>query len=150
MLKILSILFIAVGSVAASTERELQIGIAGHAFDHLGGIPEQAEAAAASGSTIIYTTGFGSLGYAGLPAEAELKQQRQEISAYNQRAKKNGIRLAIGYVCATSIVKLETFDRNWSKDFRAQFTTPPARWLQQDKDGHPLPSWYGGDYRPAC
>ena len=61
-----------------------------------------------------------------------------------------GIRLALGYVCATSIVKLETFDRHWPPGMRSQFATPPAQWLQCDAKGQPLPSWYGGDYRPAC
>ena len=50
----------------AAERRELRIGVASHAFDHLGNIGEQAEAAAASGSTIIYATGFGGIGYEGL------------------------------------------------------------------------------------
>src|SRR5206468_9215682 len=54
------------------------------------------------------------------------------------------------YVCATSIVKLESFDRNWTADFRAQFSSAPGNLLQQDRDGKPMASWYGGDYRPAC
>ena len=148
--KTILLLFLSSFCAIGGTESELRVGVAGHAFDHLGDIGEQGEIAAASGSTIIYTTGFGSLGYAGLPAEAELKLKHKEISAYNRRAKKSGIRLAIGYVCATSIVKLETFDKNWTAKFRAQFSTPPSQWLQKDRNGHPLPSWYGGDYRPAC
>jgi hypothetical protein len=150
MFKKILLLSLITSNAIAATEPELRVGIAGHAFDHLGGIAEQAEAAAASGSTIIYATGFGGLGYDGLPPEAELKQKRKEVSAYVRRAKKSGLRLAIGYVCATSIVKLEKFDRNWSKEFRAQFSTPPSQWLQVDQNGNPLPSWYGGDYRPAC
>ena len=35
---------------AAGALPELQVGVAGHAFDHLGSIGEQAEAAAASGT----------------------------------------------------------------------------------------------------
>src|SRR5439155_1546431 len=129
---------------------ELQIGIAGHAFDHLGSIGNQASTAAASGSTIIYTTGFGAFGYQGLPSAEEIKNQRRSIQSYLREAKDNGIRLVIGYVCATSIVKLDTFDRNWTPKFRAQFNAPPAAWRQQDRNGQPLPSWYGGDYQPAC
>jgi hypothetical protein len=134
----------------AGTPRDLQVGIAGHAFDHLGNIGEQAEAAAASGSTIIYATGLGGDGYLGLPAPAELEAQRKSVAAYVRQAKARGIRLALGYVCATSIVKLESFDRNWAPELRSRFATPPAQWLQRDAKGQPLPSWYGGDYRPAC
>ena len=136
--------------VYAAAPRELQVGIAGHAFDHLGNIGEQAEAAAASGSTIIYATGFGGYGYMGLPAPAEVEATRQHSIAYLRQAKARGIRLALGYVCATSIVKIETFDRHWPAALRAQLATPPAQWLQCDAQGRPLPSWYGGDYRPAC
>ena len=51
--------------------RELRVGRAGHAFDHLGGFGDQAEAAAASGATIIYATGLGGAGYSGLPPQTE-------------------------------------------------------------------------------
>jgi hypothetical protein len=44
------------------------VGVAQHAFDHLGAIGEQADAVAASGGNIIYATGCGGVGYAGLPA----------------------------------------------------------------------------------
>jgi hypothetical protein len=128
----------------------LAVGVAGHAFDHLGGIADQADAAAASGANIVYASGFGSIGYGGLPAPAELRAAEEMISAYIRRAKAGGIRLAFGYVCATSIVKLESFDKHWTGEFRAQFSSPPAKWLQLDREGKPLPSWYGGDYRPAC
>ncbi len=47
-------------------------------------------------------------------------------------------------------MKLDRFDTNWTSEFRAQFSTPPAAWLQQGADGKELPSWYGGDYRSAC
>ncbi|MGI8967244.1 MAG: hypothetical protein ACR2H1_14315, partial [Limisphaerales bacterium] len=138
-------------SRAAEIPRELRVGAAGHAFEHLGGIGEQADAAAASGATIIYPAGFGQMaGYDGIATTGELKKAREKFSEYNRSAKANGIQLAIAYVCATSIVKLETFDRNWTDEFRAGFSTPLAQWLQQDRDGKPLPSWYGGDYRPAC
>ncbi len=135
----------------ADVPRELRVGIAGHAFEHLGGIGDQADAAIASGMTIIYPAGFGQMaGYDGLAKPEELKKAHEKFIAYNRRAKTNGIQLAIAYVCATSIVKLESFDRNWSDTFRAKFSTPLAQWLQQDRDGKPLPSWYGGDYLPAC
>ncbi len=129
---------------------ELRVGEAGHAFDHLGNIGEQADAAAASGVTIIYATGLGGLGYMGLPSEKDLSKEREKATAYNHSAKSKGIRLSIGYICATSIVKLDTFDKNWSSKFRTQFRTPPDQWRQVGKDGKPLPSWYGGDYQPAC
>jgi len=129
---------------------ELRVGIAGHAFDHLGAIGDQAEAAAASGMNIIYPGCFGQLGYEGLPAPEEIEVLRKKFSDYIRDAKASGIKLALAYVCSTSIVKLETFDKNWSNEFRAQFATPPAQWLQQDRDGKPLPSWYGGNYLPAC
>ena len=138
------------GSIQAAPPTELRIGVAGHAFDHLGDIGNQVEAAAASGGNIIYTTGLGAYGYQGLPAGAELLKARKNALAYTQQAKSHGIRLALGYVCATSIVGLKSFNQHWSAQFRAQFKTPPADWRQQDKDGHPLASWYGGEYQPAC
>jgi hypothetical protein len=130
--------------------RELQVGVAGHAFDHLGGFADQAEAAAASGANIIYVSGLGALGYEGLPASDELLKQHRQVSAYLKRAKEHGIKLAIGYVCATSIVKLDSFDRNWSEELRRRFHSRPAEWRQQDRQGKPLKSWYGGNYEPAC
>lgn len=128
----------------------LRVGRAGHAFDHLGAIGEQASAAVASGATIIYTAGFGSLGYEGLPPQADFEAQQARVAAYNRTAKEQGVELAIGYLCATSIVRLEAFDQHWSSELRAELKTPPAEWLQVDRQGNPLPSWYGGDYRPAC
>jgi len=134
----------------AGPERELRVGRALHAFDHLGNIGEQADAAAASGVNIIYATGLGGIGYLGLPTETNLAAECKRIAAYNHTARRNGIRVILGYVCATSIVKLDTFDANWSAEFRRQFKTPPSEWRQQGRDGKPLPSWYGGDYQPAC
>jgi len=93
---------------------DLRVGVAGHAFDHLGPIGEQAEAAVASGANIIYVSGLGGLGYEGLPSAEAIARQRQATAAYLRKAKRQGIRLAIGYVCATSIVKLEGFDKNWA------------------------------------
>lgn len=137
------------GSVGA-LPRELQTGRAGHAFDHLGGIGEQAETAAACGANILYVTGLGGVGYGGLPSPAELSALQQHTAEYLKRARRHGIRLALGYMCATSLVNLETFDRHWPPELRAQFRTPPSQWRQQDRQGRPLPSWYGGAYQPAC
>ena len=110
----------------------------------------QADAAAASGATIIYTGGLGEAGYLGLPPQSQLDQLCRNEGAYIHRAKSAGIELAIGYLCATSIVDLKTFDKNWTPEFRSQFKTPPAEWRQQDRHGKPLPSWYGGaTRRPA-
>jgi hypothetical protein len=136
---------------AAGARTDLQVGVAGHAFEHLGGIGDQAAAAAASGANIIYGAGeLGSMGYHGLPTPEELKAARERTRNYIRAARKDGIRLVIGYVCATSIVKLEGFDRNWPPGLRKAFNTSPAHWRQQDRHGNPLPSWYGGDYQPAC
>src|ERR1051325_2466286 len=70
----------------------LRLGVAGHAFDHLGSMGEQAEAAAASGATIIYATGLGGAGYCGLPAEDELRVQRERAAQYTRQAKEKGDR----------------------------------------------------------
>jgi hypothetical protein len=128
---------------------ELRIGRANHAFDHLGNIGGQADAAAASGATIIYA-GLRGGGYQGMPPETEFKRLCEQATEYNRRAKSKGIELVIGYVCATSIVKLDTFDKNWTDEFRRQFKARPTEWRQQDRNGKPLVSWYGGDYSPAC
>lgn len=139
------------GSSALAAEADpLAVGVAGHAFDHLGGISEQADAAADSGANIIYATGVGGAGYFGLPPAQELDALRQKSADYVRHAKQKGIRLAIGYVCATSIVNLPEFDKNWSKELRSQFSSPPKQWLQLDRNGNPLPSWYGRPYAPAC
>ena len=145
---------LAVGLGAAGREEfrpspKLRVGVAVHAFEHLGAIGHQAEAAAAAGATLIYA-GFGGAGYNGLPAPAEFKRLCRDEAAYVKQARKQGIDTAIGYVCATSIVGLETFDKNWTPDFRAQFKSTPDEWRQQDRTGRPLPSWYGGAYHPAC
>jgi hypothetical protein len=143
---------VAVATVTAEAEEvpALRVGRVGHAFDHLGTIGDQAPVAAASGATVIYATGLGGHGYAGLPADAELATLRDAVSKYNRDARRQGIELVLGYVCATSIVKLEMFDKNWTDELRAQFKTSPAEWRQRDRNGQPLASWYGGDYYPAC
>jgi hypothetical protein len=144
-------LFVAVPSGFSSEPAKfLSVGVASHAFDHLGNIGDQADAAAASGANISYVSGLGALGYQGLPAEPEFLKQKENVAAYIAKARKSGIRLAIGYVCATSIVKLDTFDRHWPESLRQQFHSPPAEWRQLDRNGKPLKSWYGGDYEPAC
>ena len=143
-------LLIFAGNLAAQMPPELRLGRAGHAFDHLSTIGLQAEAAASAGSTIIYASGVGEAGYFGLPPQSEFKSLCDKTSAYNREAKSKGIELSIGYLCATSIVKLDNFDKNWTEEFRAQFKTRPADWRQQDRSGKPLASWYGGDYQPAC
>ncbi len=128
----------------------LAVGVAQHAFDHLGNIDEQAEAAAAIGANVIYGTGCGQVGYNGLPPEEQLASIQQDAAAYNEKAHTEGIRIILGYMCATSIVNLDAFDKNWSDEFRGKFKTPPPQWRQQDAAGKPLPSWYGGQYSPAC
>lgn len=132
------------------TPRALRVGIAGHAFDHLGTIGDQAETAIASGATILYATGLGADGYSGLPAEDVLRAHKAAVRAYNARSKAAGASHMLGYLCATSLVGLESFDRHWSGDFRAAFQTPPSAWRQQGTNGQPLRSWYGGAYEPAC
>ena len=128
----------------------LRTGEALHAFEHLGEMGHQLDAAVASGVTVIYATGMGSDGYLGLPEPATFERRCAEERAYSEKAKEQGIRLVLGYLCATSIVKLETFDDNWTTEMRTLFKTPPAEWMQQGRDGAPLESWYGGDYKPAC
>ena len=150
-LLVLSLAVVATPTTAtAELPGALRVGRAGHAFDHLGEFSFQADAAAASGATIIYTGGLGGAGYSGIPAPDEFTALLKSTSDYNRHARARGIELSIGYLCATSIVKLATFDKNWSSEFRAQFNTPPAEWRQQNRHGQPLPSWYGGDYVPAC
>ena len=145
-----AVALISVVPAAAEVPAELRVGRAGHAFDHLGGIGGQAEAAAESGATILYTGGLGEAGYGGIPPATEFKKLLASARDYSDGAKKRGIELTIGYLCATSIVKLDSFDKNWTPEFRSQFRTPPAEWRQEDRQGRPLASWYGGDYSPAC
>src|SRR5687768_16752197 len=79
----------------------LSLGVAGHAFDHLGGIAEQADAVAASGFNIIYGTGCGGVGYDGLPPADKLAALLADSARYNRHARAQGIKLILGYVCAT-------------------------------------------------
>jgi len=134
----------------AGSPKELRVGIARHAFDHLGNIGEQAAAAVDSGANILYATGLGADGYSGLPPASVLRDHSEASKRYIAHSKSIGVRWMIGYVCATSIVRLETFDTHWPREFRANFHSEPAAWRQQDRQGQPLKSWYGGDYEPAC
>lgn len=138
------------GLAAAQSPPDLRVGAAFHAFEHLYDYGKQAEAAAACGATVIYATGLGSDGYTGLPAPEEWAAHLADSRAYAAHAKNLGILTVLGYLCATSIVGLDTFDAHWTPELRAECGTAPASWLQQDANGDPLPSWYGGDYRPAC
>ncbi len=145
-------LFLATTSAFALAPRDLQTGWANHAFDHLGNIPEQAEAAVATGNNIIYTTGLGVWGYQGLPPATELDAVKKSAAAYSHDARNIGIHGIIGYVCATSIVKLETFDKNWPVELRTELKTPPSEKLAptQSRQSTPALLVCGGDYRPAC
>jgi hypothetical protein len=139
-----------VSNRASAAPDPLSVGKAQHAFDHLGSIGEQAEAALGSGANILYVTGIGGLGYGGIPPEQEWTASKASAKRYLEKAHVGGMRLAIGYVCATSIVKLKDFDAHWLASLRSQMRSLPAEWLQKDAKGKPLPSWYGGDYSPAC
>jgi len=145
----LAFLLAVVPALWADPPQELKTGIAEYAFDHLGSMSNLSQPAAASGTTIIYCGGVGP-GYQTLPGEEEFARERQQSLAYLRQARMQGIRLAIGYVCATSIVDLKSFDKNWTPQFRAQFHSPPAQWRQLDKSGQVLTSWYGAPYEAAC
>ena len=146
----LSFLLTPGGRALAEGDPALRLGAALHAFDHLGAQGQQLDAAVASGVTVIYATGVGSDGYEGIPATDVWKRHRDDAAAYCASAKARGVQRMIGYLCATSIVKLETFDAHWPDELRARLSKPPSEWRQQGRDGNPLPSWYGGDYQPAC
>lgn len=150
MNRALFVVFALVAAAAFAAPFDLRTGAALHAFDHLHGYAEQAETAAACGATILYATGLGMDGYTGIPAAETWEAHRAQCRAYNNKAHAAGIHAILGYLCATSIVGLDTFDANWTDEMRAEFGSAPADWLQQDAEGKPLPSWYGGDYRPAC
>ena len=134
----------------AQAAPDLRVGASLHAFDHLGGFSQQADAAAACGVTVLYATGLGGDGYTGIPAPEAWAQHLKDSRDYTAKAKQSGVPTVLGYLCATSIVGLDTFAENWTPEMKAEFHTTPDTWLQQDADGKPLPSWYGGDYRPAC
>jgi hypothetical protein len=118
-----------VRAAVRATPPGLELGGACHAFAHLGNLSRQAEAAAASGATVIYAAGLGADGYSGLPAPEQLAARRAAEASYVRLAKARGIRLVLGHLCATSIVGLDTFARYWTPEFRAHFETPPEEWL---------------------
>jgi hypothetical protein len=128
----------------------LRVGAAFHAFEHLGAFDHQAPTAAACGVTVIYASGLGGDGYSGLPPAAEWARRRAAEAKYVRDARAAGIKVALGYLCATSLVGLDSFDRNFPLELRKRLRTPPAEWRQQDRQGRVLPSWYGGQYQPAC
>jgi len=141
----------AVGAPSAEDVAEgLALGHACHAFEHLGSFVAQAEAAAQSGATVIYASGIGGEGYSGLPEATEWAKRLAAAKAYAEKANALGIPVVLGYLCATSIVGLDAFDKQWTPEFRAQFKTPVKEWLQRDAEGNALPSWYEGEYRPGC
>lgn len=139
-----------VAGLQADPSPELRTGVAQFAFDHGGDQSNLSDVCVAAGCNAIYTGLLGADGYDGLPPDATLSKLRQSQKAYLKKAKSQGIRMAIGYVCATSIVNLKSFDANWTPKFRKQFRTPPAQWRQVGKDGHVLVSWYNPPYEPAC
>src|SRR5688572_1100494 len=97
---VFTLLLVVVTTRAALAEETnpLALGVAGHAFDHLGAIGEQAEAAAASGFNIIYATGCGGAGYEGLPPADKLAEMMRQSAEYNTRARAQGIKVILGYV----------------------------------------------------
>ncbi len=137
-------------ALSAQAAPDLRVGVSLHAFDHLGGFSQQAEAAAACGVTVLYATGLGGDGYTGLPAPEAWATHLKDSRDYTAKAKQAGVPTVLGYLCATSIVGLDKFAANWTPEMKSAFHTTPDTWLQQDSDGKPLPSWYGGEYRPAC
>ena len=98
---LLSLLLLVIPQLSFGTADPTLVG-AQHAFDHLGNIGEQAATASASGSTILYVSGIGALGYGGLPATAEFQETKSKTRAYFSDARRRGINGIIGYVCATS------------------------------------------------
>ena len=138
------------GAEPAPANPDLRVGTGFHAFEHLGSIGHQAEAAAQCGVTVIYASGVGGDGYSGLPAPEQWRTRLADEAAYARKARELGITTVLGYLCATSIIGLDTFDDHWTDEQRAEFGSAPETWLQQDVEGKPLPSWYGGAYTPAC
>jgi len=149
-LLLMTLIFFARSVLAETSTPEVRACASFHAFEHLGGYSEQAEAAAACGATVIYATGMGGIGYSGIPAPEQWQTQWDRSLAYNQHSRQIGIEVVVGYICATSIVGLDAFNDHWPEELKAALKTPPVEWLQQDKDGKPLKSWYGGEYEPAC
>jgi hypothetical protein len=134
----------------AATTDYLATGRLRPAFDHLGNLNGQIEAAATGRCTLVYATGIGAYSYVGLPPKSVMDAYLAQCAAYNQKAHKGGVGIVLSYLCATSIVGVDTFATNWSDYFparRAGFK--PELMLQQDINGQNLPSWYGTNYAPA-
>lgn len=121
-----------------------------HAFDHLDNLDRQAEPAYQCGVSVLYISGVGVFGYMGIPPANEWEKIKDDAKKYVQHVRSLGIPVVIGYLCSTSIVRLNTFDSNFPPDLKNQLSTPPKEWLQQDVNGEALPSWYGAEYNPAC
>jgi hypothetical protein len=145
-----ALLFLLVSTARGETPEALRLGLTQYAFDHTGSLSNLAPLCRACGSTAIFTGSIGALGYQGMPGTEALEAACREEREYLGDAAANGMRLRIGYVCATSIVHLTDFDRHWTPEFRGQFHTAPAQWLQLDRQGRVLPSWYSAPYEPAC
>ena len=99
---------------------------------------------------ILYASGLGGEGYSGLPDAPQWAARRQAAADYVRQSKSLGIPLVLGYLCATSIIDLPAFDAHWDPSLRARFHTPPSAWRQQDRNGRPLPSWYGARTSPPA
>jgi len=138
------------GNAPVDARGYLKTGKSRFAFDHLGNVGEQLESALACGCTGIYATGLGARSYFGLPSKADLAGHLDHLKDYNRRAHERGVRIVFGYLCATSIVNIEDFAKNWDDYFPGRPEDfEPGRMLQQDIEGKDLPSWYGGSYAPA-
>ena len=105
--------------LSGDDQNRLAVGVVGHAFDHLGNIADEAEATAASGANIIYASGFGSLGYGGLPAPAEysLPVPRSCVSAKPAR---------VAFRRASSARSDQTVSRNQPVSSSRHSTSQPA------------------------
>ncbi len=127
----------------------LKVGRFNPAFDHLGNLGGQLDAAIAGGCTLDYATGIGAYSYAGLPPKAEMDAYIAKLREYNAKAHSNGV-LMLSYLCCTSIVDAGHFATNWGDYFpHRPEGFAPRRMLQQDIHGTNLVSWYGGAYAPA-
>ena len=141
-------------SVAASSKVNdkliyLETGKFRPAFDHLGEVNQQIDSVAASGCTVTYA-GLGGYSYTGLPAKADLQKLITDVKAYNFRGHSKNVPVMLSYLCATSIVNIDTFTKNW-KDYAPDLPDgiDANTLLQKDINGNNLPSWYGAPYNPA-
>ncbi|MGC8737191.1 MAG: hypothetical protein ACP5UA_00935 [Candidatus Hydrogenedens sp.] len=109
-LRLLIILFI-FGAYGSCFSDEACDFFALHAFDHLDKFDKQAEPAYQCGVSVIYATGLGVCGYMGIPPAEQWENTKRDVHEYVQHTKSLGIPILLGYLCSTSIVGLETFDR---------------------------------------